>query len=129
MNLLYVLIYDLNSKNNFIRGYNLNGLFFAQTEKRKFSDGKNKIFVINSISFTKNSNLFVGFYNLNKCFLLNTWDLKQNDSLKDFNINDKKERDGTQMIEYNYSSNIFNILYDKDFIIKAPNEYDNLENY
>ena len=129
LNLLYVLIYDLDNKCNFIRGYNMNGLFFAQTEKRKFSDGKNKNFVINSISFTKNSNLFVGFYNLNKCYLLNAWDLKQNDSLKDLNINDKKERDGTQMIEYNYSSNIFNILYDKDFIIKAPNEYDNLENY
>lgn len=59
LNLIYVLIYDLDSKNNFIRGYNLNGLFFAQTEKEKelYSDERGNKIIINNISFTKNSNL------------------------------------------------------------------------
>ena len=70
LNLLYVLIYDLDSKTNFIRGYNLNGLFFAQTEEEFFKDEKNKNIIINSLSFTKNSNLIVGFYNLNKFYSL-----------------------------------------------------------
>ena len=29
LNLLYVLLYDYDSKNTFIRGYNLNDLFFS----------------------------------------------------------------------------------------------------
>ena len=130
LNLLYVLIYDLDSKCNFIRGYNMNGLFFAQTGKEHFLDERNKNLIINNISFTKNSNLIIGFYNLNKYYLLQSWDLNQPNNLTNyFNINDKKERNGSQMLEYNYSSNTFNILCDNDFIIKTPDESDNLENY
>ena len=32
LNLFYVLLYDYDSKRTYIRGYNLNGLFFAQTD-------------------------------------------------------------------------------------------------
>jgi Sec-independent protein translocase protein TatA len=36
LNLLFVMVYDYNSKINFIRGYNLNGIFFAQTDQMMF---------------------------------------------------------------------------------------------
>ena len=122
LNLIYVLIYNLDSKSNFIRGYNMNGLFFAQTEEGTFHHKKDKNIIINNFSFTKNSNLIIGFYNLNKYFSLQSWDLKPDHSFKDFNVNDKKEREGTQLLKYDYSSDTLNILYHDDFIIKSPNE-------
>jgi WD40 repeat protein len=124
LNLLYVLIYDLNSKNNFIRGYNLNGLFFAQNEKEFFCDYEGNNLIINNISFTKNSNLIIGFYNLNKYCLLQAWDLKPNFGLKNFKENEKKERFGTQMVEYDYYTEKFYILYDNDFVVIPSKEID-----
>ena len=124
LNLLYVLIYDLDSKSNFIRGYNLNGLFFAQTEDDFFVEGNNRI-LINNISFTKNYNLNIGFYNCNKYFSLNSWDLKPNCFLRDLDFSkEKKERFGTKMIEYDSYSEMFNLLYENEFIIKATKEND-----
>ena len=107
----------------------MNGLFFAQTEKEPFQDEQNKDIIINNISFTKNSSLIIGFYNLNKYCLLQPWDLKPYHLFRDFNLNDKKEREGSQILEYYFSSDMFNILYENDFIIKSPIEIDNLENY
>ena len=119
LNLIYVLIYDLDSKSNFIRGYNFNGLFFAQTDDQFFVDGRKKI-IINNISFTKSSNLIIGFYNCNKYFSLNSWDLNPNCLLRELDFSkEKKERFGTQMIEYDSSSEIFSLLYENEFIIKA----------
>ena len=37
----------------------------------------------------------------------------------DFNLDDKKGREGTKMIEYDYSSDNFYILYEDEFSIKA----------
>ena len=87
LNLIYVLLYDLDSGKNFIRGYNFNGLFFAQTEKEYFLNEKNEDILINSISFTKNSNLIIGFYNLNTYFLLQAWDLKPHFRFRNFKEN------------------------------------------
>ena len=124
LNLLYVLIYDLEKKKNFIRGYNLNGLFFAQTDY--FIIEKNKDIIINNISFTKNSNLIIGFYNTNKFYTLQSWDLKPIFDFRDFKLKDKdkKEREGTEMIEYDFSSDILKILYDNEFILKSSGEKD-----
>ena len=124
LNLIYVLIYDLDSGRNFIRGYNFNGLFFAQTEKEDFLNEKNEDILINSISFTKNSNLIIGFYNLNKYCLLQAWDLKPNSHLNNFKENEKKERFGTQMIEYDYYAEKFYVLYDNDFVVIPSKEID-----
>ena len=124
LNLIYVLIYDLDSGRNFIRGYNFNGLFFAQTEKEDFLNEKNEDILINSISFTKNSNLIIGFYNLNKYCLLQAWDLKPNSHLNNFKENEKKERFGTQMIEYDYYAEKFYVLYDNDFVVITSKEID-----
>ena len=128
LNLIYVLLYDLDSGSNFIRGYNFNGLFFAQTEKEYFLNEKNEDILINSISFTKNSNLIIGFYNLNKYFLLQAWDLKPHFRFRNFKENEKKERFGTQMVEYNFNTDKFYILYENDFVVISPKETDDLEN-
>ena len=126
LNLLYVLIYDLDSNSNFIRGYNLNGLFIGQNEKDIFILGNHKL-IINSISFTKNSNLIIGFYNSNNYSSLNSWDLIPNCLLRFLDISDKKEKLGTQMIKFDYSSNLFYLLYENDFIVKPADKDDRLE--
>ena len=126
LNLLYVLIYDLDSNTNFIRGYNLNGLFIGQTEKDFFILGNKKL-IINSISFTKNSNLIIGFYNSNNYSSLNSWDLIPNCLLRFLDMSDKKEKIGTQMIYFDYSSNLFYYLYENEFVIKPAAEEDRLE--
>ena len=126
LNLLYVLIYDLDSNTNFIRGYNLNGLFISQTDKDIFVLGNHNL-IINSISFTKNSNLIIGFYNSNNYSSLNSWDLMPNSLLRFFDMNDKKEKIGTQMIMFDYSSDLFYILYENEFNIKPMSGKDKLE--
>ena len=126
LNLLYVILYDLDTETNFIRGYNLNGLFFAQTEKEFNINNKNKKYIINNISFTKNSNLIIGFYNSNNYALLQCWDLNV---YKLYNIDDKKNREGTRMIIYEPSFEIFNIIYDNEVIKTALNENDKLTDY
>ena len=129
LNLLYVLIFDKDKKRNFIRGYNLNGIFFAETQYKSFLDNEKNNLIINSISFTKNSNLIIGFYNINQYYALQSWDLKPYSMLKNFNIPDKKERVGTEMISYDHKSNTFSILYENEVFIIPPKEDDNLEKF
>ena len=119
LNLLYVLLYDLDSETNFIRGYNLNGLYFAQTDKNLRKDSQNKKMIINNFSFTKNSNLVIGFYYQSKYILLNSWDLNIN---KTYNLEGIKKREGLNMIIYDYSIDAFNILYENEFIRTVLNE-------
>ena len=120
LNLLYVLLYDLDKETSFIRGYNLNGLFFAETE-----DIENKN-VINSISFTKNSNLIIGFFNLNQYYLLQSWDLNV---YKQFDINVSKNKEGTKFITYEPSLDIFHLLYDNEFIRTYFSENDKISDF
>ena len=119
LNLLYVLFYDYDSKKTFIRGYNLNGLFFAQTDK-------NNNLQFNNISFTKYSNLVVGFYNSNEFHVLDASNLtKLFAGNKDTNENKK----GTKMIEYNYNTGEFYILYNNQYIMMTLKEKDELRDF
>ena len=132
LNLIYVLIYDYDSNQNFIRGYNLNGLFFAQTNPTNFIGKDNTYLHFNNISFTKNSDLIVWFYNSKKLKVLNAWDLNpiQNKDLIKGIINNKdtkdKDRDKNnniiKYIEYNYNSKEFYKLYENEFIIMTSKE-------
>ena len=136
LNLLYVLLYDYDNEKTYIRGYNLNGLFFAQTDPLLFKNG-NDYLLFNNISFTKNSNLIVGFYNLNKFYILSCSNLSplwikeigiEEGRKKSIDKIKKKTNDdeiGTQMVEYNYSNGEFYILYDNKYIamtLKEKNE-------
>jgi hypothetical protein len=112
LNLLYVLLYDLDTETNFIRGYNLNGLFFAQT-KENLNKENNKNIIINNISFTKNSNLIIGFYNSNNFVLLQSWDLNVH---RKIDIKANKDRELLNMLLYEPSLDMVNLLYDNEFI-------------
>ena len=42
-------------------------------------------------------------------------------------MNDKKEKFGTQTIKFDYSTNLFYLLYENDFIVKPAAKDDRLE--
>ena len=116
LNLIYVLLYDYDTNNNFIRGYNLNGLFFAQTDPLYFKDQKINL-LFNNISFTKNSNLVIGFFNSDKLYVLNASNLKPL-WIKDIKkYIEKKQKNEIKMIDYNFKNEEFYILYENEFII------------
>ena len=116
LNLLYVILYDLDTETNFIRGYNLNGLFFAQTDPLYFKDQKINL-LFNNISFTKNSNLVIGFSNSDKLYILNASNLKPL-WIKDIKKGiEKKQKNEIKMIDYNFKNEEFYILYENEFII------------
>ena len=66
LNCLYVILYNYDTGKSFIRGYNLNGLYFKQTEEDYFMN----------ICFTKNCNLLVSYYNQKEIKLLNCYDFE-----------------------------------------------------
>ena len=121
LNLLYVLFYDYDLKTNVIRGYNLNGIFFAQTDYTKFTNEKDINLIINNISFTKSFDLVVGFYNENKYTILQSWGLSPLFPLKDIQISGNLHY-GTKYFEYDYSLGLFYILYDNEFVIMNPKD-------
>ena len=103
LNCIYVLLYNFDSDETIIRGYTLNGLFFAQTE-----NNENEKMYYNNIIINKNGNLLVGLYNDNKILKLNS-----------FNLKIRAEKDvlitsyiGNKWIEFDSSNNCFIILYD-----------------
>ena len=102
LNCIYALIYDYKNRKTFIRGYTLNGLFFAQTEN------KENIYY-NNIIINKEGNLYVGAYNKNQIYKLNSFDLKINEQELIQN-----SMDGTKWLEVDYSNNAFIILYDRE---------------
>ena len=75
LNCIYVLLYNYKTQKTVIRGYTLNGLFFAESDKNINGEGNN-VLSFNSISFNSNWNLIVGLYNFNGMILLNSYDLK-----------------------------------------------------
>ena len=120
LNLLYVLLYDYDDKKTIIRGYNLNGLYFAQTDK-------NSNLLHNYISFTKFSNLVVGYYNSKEINVLNASNLTK---IWNFNEEEKNnKREGTKMVEYNYRTGEFYILYDNEFIITTLKDKENMKEF
>ena len=106
LNCIYVLLYNFDSDETIIRGYTLNGLFFAQTE-----NNENEKMYYNNIIINKNGNLLVGLYNDNKILKLNS-----------FNLKIRAEKDvlitsyiGNKWIEFDNVNNCFIILYDKEY--------------
>ena len=108
LNCIYVLFYDFKSKNTFIRGYTLNGLFFAQTKNNE------KAFY-NNIVMSKDGNLIVGAYNMNIIYKLNSFDLNIRDIEE---LEPKNANIGTKWIEVDFASNTFIALYEKNCIFK-----------
>ena len=94
LNCIYVLIYDFDKNINFIRGYTLNGLFFAQTEY----NGRDDLFY-NNIIINKNGNLIVGLYNQNKILQLKSNDLTVRKAM-DIKKKGKADNLGTKWIEF-----------------------------
>ena len=103
LNCIYVLFYDFKNQKTFIRGYTLNGLFFAQTENLENA-------AYNNIVINKDGNLIVGAYNKNEIYKLNSFDLK----VKNLEIlPSQPTNDGTKWIEIDSSNNSFIVLYEK----------------
>ena len=121
LNLLYILFYDFDLEINVIRGYNLNGIFFAQTDYNNFKDENNNNLFINNISFTKNYDLVIGFFNANKYGILQSWGLSLLCPLKDIQDHGIPHY-GTKIIEYDNTIGLFYLLYDNQFIIMNPRD-------
>jgi len=99
LNCIYILFYDFDTKTTIIRGYTLNGLFFAQTE----NDDKEKSFYTN-ITLSKNGNVIVGLYNKNKILKLNSFDLK----IRAEKLTEREKK--INWVEIDYSNNIYIVL-------------------
>ena len=114
LNCIYVLLYNYSIHKTLIRGYTLNGLFFAQTDD---SENDNKNLFYNNISFNKNGNLIVGLYN-NKnnieFILLDAYNLKGTVQKRIFDKNDKKNINGNKWLEYDSSTKEFIITFDNE---------------
>ena len=117
LNCIYVLLYNYKDYNTKIRGYTLNGLFFAETSK------KSENLVFSSISFNKNWNLVVGCYNNNEMILLNAYNLDSCYQKKLIKEDKNMEQRGIKYLEYNSSSKEFIILLENECqIIKLVEE-------
>ena len=97
-----------------IRGYTLNGLFFAQTVEYKDDD-----FSYSNISFNKNWNLIVGLYYYNVILLLNSYDLKVK---YNYIIDEKNSHKSCKWLEYDASTKEFIILYNNQCNISQFSE-------
>ena len=117
LNCLYVLLYDIDNKINIIRGYTLNGLFFAQNNSFNFLINQNNLsrLYINNISFTKNSNLSIGFINSNQISLLSASNLKPFWDKEIENTDKNNKIEGTKWIEYHCNNREFTLLYKNEF--------------
>ena len=120
LNSVYVMIYNYNTKKSFIRGYNLNGLFFAQTDEDEYMN----------ICFTKNCSLLVSCYNKDQFYILNCYDLlkiKYELKISEFTENiinknkkkkeEKKEDNFLIWMDYNYRNQDFTLLFDDKIIV------------
>ena len=117
LNCVYVMLYNYHTKKSFIRGYNFNGLFFAQTEEDEYMN----------ICFTKNCSLLVSCYNKDQFYLLNCYDLKKVEyelKISEFTENidnkSKKKKDKKEnflvWMDYNYRNQEFTLLFDDQII-------------
>ena len=119
LNCIYVLLYNYKTQKTVIRGYTLNGLFFAESDKNINGEGNN-VLSFNSISFNSNWNLIVGLYNFNGMILLNSYDLKAKFQ-KRF-VESKNKHYGTKYVEYDSLNKEFLILYENECKIISLNE-------
>ena len=135
LNCIYVLIYNKDTGKSFIRGYNLNGLFFKQSEEDYFMN----------ICFTKNYNLFVSYYNHNKIKILNCYDLAETSSEfyldnlvesknENSNSKDKKGISNDLLVwnDYSFNNHEFILLFKNKIVrgnFKDKEDIKNLEFY
>ena len=103
---IYVLLYDYKSNITKIRGYTLNGLFFAQTDIQSL--------IFTNISFNKNWNIIAGVYNYNAAILLNSFNLKVQYQKRFLEENKANKHLDIRWLEYIPSSKEFIILYDDE---------------
>ena len=138
LNLLYVLIYDYDKQKTFIRGYNLNGIFFAQTNQEEFKNNNNEDLLFNHFSFTKYSNLIAGFYNSNNVYVLNggtltpIWDSEleekeEGKKEKKEKTKDVKKEIGSKLLEFNPSNGDVYMLKESEIIISTIKEKSKLK--
>ena len=113
------VIINYKTQKTVIRGYTLNGLFFAESDKNINGEGNN-VLSFNSISFNSNWNLIVGLYNFNGMILLNSYDLKAKFQ-KRF-VESKNKHYGTKYVEYDSLNKEFLILYENECKIISLNE-------
>ena len=118
LNCIYVLLYDLSVHRTMIRGYTLNGLFFAQTDDYSI-DSKSELF--NNISFNKNWNLIVGLYTF-KIILFKSYDLKPKCQKRLFEDDKKIIHREIKWLEYDSSTKEFIVLYDNECQIISFND-------
>ena len=134
LNLLFILVYDYDKQKSFVRGYNLNGLFFAQTDQMFFKDNK-EFLEINNFSFTKYSNLVVGFYNSNKIFVLNAgmlspiWMKELEEKEEEKNKKEKKYEKGNKNVEFNSNNGEFYVLKEHEIIFTSINDKSKLKEF
>ena len=114
LNCIYVVLYNYTMHKSIIRGYTLNGLFFAQTVEYKDDD-----FSYSNISFNKNWNLIVGLYYYNVILLLNSYDLKVK---YNYIIDEKNSHKSCKWLEYDASTKEFIILYNNQCNISQFSE-------
>jgi hypothetical protein len=136
LNCIYVVLYNIDTGKSFIRGYNLNGLFFKQSDED----------YIMNICFTKNYNLFVSYYNQNKIKILNCYDLNETSSefyvdklveeakKENSNWKEKKEINNDLLVwnDYNFNNHEFILLFRNKIVrgnIKDKKDRKNLEFY
>ena len=127
LNCIYIMIYNFKIRKTFIRGYNFNGLFFAQSAEDDYMN----------ICFTKNCNLLATIYGQDKFHILKSYNLESIGSNNkednfDFKISelihkekkknkkDKIEENNKKLIwvDYDCEKHEFILLY-KDKIIKT----------
>ena len=113
LNCFYIILFNYDTNKSFIRGYNFNGLYFAQTDEDNFMN----------ICFTKNSNLLVSIYNKEIISLLNCYNLEPyinqrdtlsnsnnifnleiKDFLKNYNKINKEESDNNYLVWFDYNN-------------------------
>jgi WD40 repeat protein len=108
LNCIYVLLHNYESNKSFIRGYNLNGIFFKQSAEDYYTN----------YTFTKNGNLMISKANSSNIYLFNCYDLEE---IKDIelsvaNILDDcsniKSHDKIVWFDYNYLSRELILMFD-----------------
>ena len=121
LNCIYIMLYNYETEKSYIRGYNLNGLFFAQSKENDYIN----------ICFTKNGSLLTSYYNQKVIEILKCSNLELiidfQLSIDDFLNNKNKKTKGVSnniflvWFNYNYKNKEF-ILLLEDQIIKSSVE-------
>ena len=124
LNCIYVMLYNYDTNKSFIRGYNLNGLYIAETQEDLYMN----------ICFTKNNNLLISYYDKDYLSVFRCYDLKSDnfdfklseftDIINNKNKKKKEEKSIYKLVWFNYYYKIKEfILLFEDQILKC-----NIEN-